>query len=399
MIEELGLKVKKASKEVAKLSTADKNVFLQNLADSLIENTDRIISENEKDLANALEHGISEIMVDRLRLNAQRISDMATGLRQVAELPDPIRQVLQGFTNLDGLKILQKRVPLGTVGMIFESRPNVTIDAFSLCFKTGNSVLLRGGSDAIYSNMVLVEIIKENLLSAKITDGAVELLSDTSHAEAEKMMQADKFLDVLIPRGSARLINRVKEKATVPVIETGVGNCTIFVDESADLEMATKIVINAKTQRPSVCNAAESLVVHAKIADEFLPKLEKRALKVLSAGIPATDDDFGTEFLDYILSVKTVDNLDEAIEHINTYSSRHSESIVTHDYFNAQKFQDEIDAAAVYVNASTRFTDGFVFGLGAEIGISTQKLHARGPMGLEALTSTKYLIDGTGQIR
>ena len=261
--------------------------------------------------------------------------------------------------------------------------------------------------------MVLVEIIKENLLSAKITDGAVELLSDTSHAEAEKMMQADKFLDVLIPRGSARLINRVKEKATVPVIETWVGNCTIFVDESADLEMATKIVINAKTQRPSVCNAAESLVVHAKIADEFLPKLEneinkvheiefradERALKVLSAGIPATDDDFGTEFLDYILSVKTVDNLDEAIEHINTYSSRHSESIVTHDYFNAQKFQDEIDAAAVYVNASTRFTDGFVFGLGAEIGISTQKLHARGPMGLEALTSTKYLIDGTGQIR
>lgn len=413
MIEELGLKVKKASKEVAKLSTADKNVFLQNLADSLIENTDRIISENEKDLANALEHGISEIMVDRLRLNAQRISDMATGLRQVAELPDPIGQVLQGFTNLDGLKILQKRVPLGTVGMIFESRPNVTIDAFSLCFKTGNSVLLRGGSDAIYSNMVLVEIIKENLLSAKITDGAVELLSDTSHAEAEKMMQADKFLDVLIPRGSARLINRVKEKAMVPVIETGVGNCTIFVDESADLEMATKIVINAKTQRPSVCNAAESLVVHAKIADEFLPKLENEinkvheiefradecALKVLSAGIPATDDDFGTEFLDYILSVKTVDNLDEAIEHINAYSSRHSESIVTHDYFNAQKFQDEIDAAAVYVNASTRFTDGFVFGLGAEIGISTQKLHARGPMGLEALTSTKYLIDGTGQIR
>ena len=413
MIEELGLKVKTASKEAAKLSTAEKNTFLQKLADSLVENTDRIISEKAKELAKAKGHGISEIMVDRLRLTAQRISDMATGLRQVAELPDPIGQVLQGFTNLDGLKIVQKRVPLGTVGMIFESRPNVTIDAFSLCFKTGNSVLLRGGSDAIYSNMVLVEIIKENLLSAKITDGVVELLSDTSHAEAEKMMQADKFLDVLIPRGSARLINRVKEKATVPVIETGVGNCTIFVDESADLDMATRIVINAKTQRPSVCNAAESLVVHAKIADKFLPKLQneinkvhevefradERALKALSAGIPATDEDFGMEFLDYILSVKTVDNLDEAIEHINTYSSRHSESIVTHDYFNAQKFQDEIDAAAVYVNASTRFTDGFVFGLGAEIGISTQKLHARGPMGLDALTSTKYLIDGTGQIR
>ncbi|WP_285007152.1 glutamate-5-semialdehyde dehydrogenase [Lactococcus garvieae] len=418
MIEDLGVKVKAASKEAAKLSAARKNNFLLFLADALIQNTSRIISENERDLLKAKEHGISDIMLDRLRLTPERISDMALGLRQVADLPDPIGQVLQGFTNLDGLKIVQKRVPLGTVGLIFESRPNVTIDAFSLCFKTGNSVLLRGGSDAIHSNTVLVEIIKESLRKQGINASTVELLTDTSHAEAEKMMQADKFLDVLIPRGSARLINRVKEKATVPVIETGVGNCTIYVDETADLDMATKIVVNAKTQRPSVCNAAESLVVHAKIAAEFLPQLQEalkkthevefradeHSLKILQAcdgnlAVAVQEEDFGTEYLDYIMSVKTVDNLDEAIEHINHYSTRHSESIVTKDYFNAQKFQEEIDAAAVYVNASTRFTDGFVFGLGAEIGISTQKLHARGPMGLEALTSSKYLIDGNGQIR
>lgn len=418
MIEDLGVKVKAASKEAAKLSAARKNNFLLFLADALIQNTSRIISENERDLLKAKEHGISDIMLDRLRLTPERISDMALGLRQVADLPDPIGQVLQGFTNLDGLKIVQKRVPLGTVGMIFESRPNVTIDAFSLCFKTGNSVLLRGGSDAIHSNTVLVEIIKESLRKQGINASTVELLTDTSHAEAEKMMQADKFLDVLIPRGSARLINRVKEKATVPVIETGVGNCTIYVDETADLDMATKIVVNAKTQRPSVCNAAESLVVHAKIAAEFLPQLQEalkkthevefradeHSLKILQAcdenlAVAVQEEDFGTEYLDYIMSVKTVENLDEAIEHINHYSTRHSESIVTKDYFNAQKFQEEIDAAAVYVNVSTRFTDGFVFGLGAEIGISTQKLHARGPMGLEALTSSKYLIDGNGQIR
>ncbi|MFK4964923.1 glutamate-5-semialdehyde dehydrogenase [Lactococcus garvieae] len=418
MIEDLGVKVKAASKESAKLSAERKNKFLLFLADALIQNTSRIISENERDLLKAKEHGISDIMLDRLKLTPERISDMALGLRQVADLPDPIGQVLQGFTNLDGLKIVQKRVPLGTVGMIFESRPNVTIDAFSLCFKTGNSVLLRGGSDAIHSNTVLVEIIKESLRKQGINASTVELLTDTSHAEAEKMMQADKFLDVLIPRGSARLINRVKEKATVPVIETGVGNCTIYVDETADLDMATKIVVNAKTQRPSVCNAAESLVVHAKIAAEFLPQLQEalkkthdvefradeHSLKILQAcdgnlAVAVQEEDFGTEYLDYIMSVKTVENLDEAIEHINHYSTRHSESIVTKDYFNAQKFQEEIDAAAVYVNASTRFTDGFVFGLGAEIGISTQKLHARGPMGLEALTSSKYLIDGNGQIR
>lgn len=413
MIEELGQKVKIASRTLSKVQTIDKNNFLMKLADSLIENTDRILSENQKDLEKAQSHGISNIMVDRLRLTETRIADMAVGLRQVAGLPDPIGQLVQGFTNLDGLKIVQKKVPLGAVGMIFESRPNVTVDAFSLCFKTGNSVLLRGGSDALFSNMILVKIIKENLKSSNLPESAVEFLSDTSHAEAAKMMQATAYLDVLIPRGSSRLINTVKEKATVPVIETGVGNCTIFVDESADFEMAIKIIINAKTQRPSVCNAAESLVVHAKIADQFLPQLQKeidkvhkidfradeKALSVLTEATLATDEDFRCEYLDYVMSVKTVDSLDEAIEHINKYTSHHSEAIVTHDYFNAQKFQDEIDSAAVYVNASTRFTDGFVFGLGAEIGISTQKLHARGPMGLDALTSTKYLIDGTGQTR
>ena len=410
---DMGQRAKAASFELAQIDQGTLDSALLAIADAVEAQTDEIMAANQLDLDKSGDYNVPQTMIDRLTLTPSRISQMAEGVRQVASIESPVGSVIETITRPNGLVIEKRAVPFGVIGIIFEARPNVTIDAFSLCFKTGNSVLLRGGSDAIYSNMVLVEIIKENLLSAKITDGAVELLSDTSHAEAEKMMQADKFLDVLIPRGSARLINRVKEKATVPVIETGVGNCTIFVDESADLEMATKIVINAKTQRPSVCNAAESLVVHAKIADEFLPKLEneinkvheiefradERALKVLSAGIPATDDDFGTEFLDYILSVKTVDNLDEAIEHINTYSSRHSESIVTHDYFNAQKFQDEIDTAAVYVNASTRFTDGFVFGLGAEIGISTQKLHARGPMGLEALTSTKYLIDGTGQIR
>lgn len=413
MIEELGEKVKRASQALAHLSTVEKNSFLRKLAKDLVKQTARILKENQKDLEKAKEHGITEVMLDRLRLTDERIGDMATGLNQVAELPDPIGQVLQGFTNLDGLKIIQKRVPLGSIGMIFESRPNVTIDAFSLCFKTGNAVLLRGGSDAIHSNIILVKIIKANLVSAGICESAVELLTDTSHEEAEKMMQATDYLDVLIPRGGARLINTVKEKAKVPVIETGVGNCTVYVDESADLDMAIQIVINAKTQRPSVCNAAESLVVHEKIAEAFLPQLQKainqvhsvefradkRALLNLTGATPAKEEDFGTEYLDYILSVKVVDSLEEAITHINRYSSKHSEAIVTRDYFNAQKFQDEIDAAAVYVNASTRFTDGFVFGLGAEIGISTQKIHARGPMGLEALTSTKYLIDGNGNVR
>lgn len=411
MIEALGKNIKAASSTLAKLSSTVKNRFLRDLADYLVANTARILTENEKDLANAAD--ISDVMKDRLRLTAERIEFMGESLRQVADLSDPVGQILEGFTNLDGLKIVKKRVPLGTIGMIYESRPNVTVDAFSLCFKTGNPVLLRGGSDAIHSNMILVTLIKERLALSNLTESAVELLTDTSYAEADKMMAATDYLDVLIPRGSARLIANIKEKAKVPVIETGSGNCSIFVDETADLAQAVKIVINAKTQRPSVCNALESLVVHEKIAAEFLPKLQTEINKVheiefradekglsnLTNAVKASEEDFATEFLDYILSVKTVSNVDEAIMHINKYSTKHSESILTNNYQNAQQFQDEIDSAVVYVNASTRFTDGFVFGYGAEIGISTQKLHARGPMGLEALTSYKFLIDGSGQIR
>ena len=351
-------------------------------------------------------------MIDRLRLTPERIQDIAEGVRQVAALPDPVGQIINGYTNIDGLRILQKRVPLGVVGMIFESRPNVGVDAFALCFKTNNAVILRGGKDAIHSNKALVQVIKSALTAAGITEHAVGLVTDTSHEVAREMMQATDYLDVLIPRGGAGLIRTVKEQSRVPIIETGTGNVSIYVDEFADLEMATKIVINAKTQRPSVCNAAESLVVHEKIAAEFLPKLQTAINAVqqidfkvdelaaeLMVGQPALEADFGTEYLDYKMSVKVVSSIDQAIDHINHYSTKHSESIITDNLTNADQFQAQIDSAAVYVNASTRFTDGFVFGLGAEIGISTQKLHARGPMGLEALTSYKYLINGNGQTR
>ena len=385
---------------------------MQQLAQALVDNTAEIISENAKDLANAEANGISQIMIDRLRLTPERIQDIAEGVRQVAALPDPVGQVINGYTNIDGLRILQKRVPLGVVGMIFESRPNVGVDAFALCFKTNNAVILRGGKDAIHSNKALVQVIKSALTAAGITEHAVGLVTDTSHEVAREMMQATDYLDVLIPRGGAGLIRTVKEQSRVPIIETGTGNVSIYVDEFADLEMATKIVINAKTQRPSVCNAAESLVVHEKIAAEFLPKLQTAINAVqqidfkvdelaaeLMVGQPALEADFGTEYLDYKMSVKVVSSIDQAIDHINHYSTKHSESIITDNLTNADQFQAQIDSAAVYVNASTRFTDGFVFGLGAEIGISTQKLHARGPMGLEALTSYKYLINGNGQTR
>lgn len=412
MIETLGKHAKTAAFELAKYATLEKNQFLQQLAQALVDNTAEIISENAKDLANAEANGISQIMIDRLRLTPERIQDIAEGVRQVAALPDPVGQVINGYTNIDGLRILQKRVPLGVVGMIFESRPNVGVDAFALCFKTNNAVILRGGKDAIHSNKALVQVIKSALTAAGITENAVGLVTDTSHELAREMMQATDYLDVLIPRGGAGLIRTVKEQSRVPIIETGTGNVSIYVDEFADLEMATKIVINAKTQRPSVCNAAESLVVHEKIAAEFLPKLQTAINTVqqidfkvdelaaeLMVGQPALEADFGTEYLDYKMSVKVVSSIDQAIDHINHYSTKHSESIITDNLTNADQFQAQIDSAAVYVNASTRFTDGFVFGLGSEIGISTQKLHARGPMGLEALTSTKYLIDGTGQIR
>ena len=412
-IDTLGQQAKVAGRQIAKLSTAAKNDLLNQVAKALVAESAYIITENAKDMVNAKENGISEIMQDRLLLTEDRIAGIAEGVRQVADLQDPIGQVVRGYTNLDGLKIVQKRVPMGVIAMIFESRPNVSIDAFSLAFKTNNAIILRGGRDAINSNKALVTVARKALENAGITADAVQLVEDTSHEVAEELMAATKYVDLLIPRGGARLIQTVKEKAKVPVIETGVGNCHIYVDKYANLDMATQIVINAKTQRPSVCNAAESLVVHADIAEDFLPQLEKAiskvqavefradetALKLMEKAVPASPEDFATEFLDYIMSVKVVDSLDEAIDWINTYTTSHSEAIVTQDISRAEQFQDDVDAAAVYVNASTRFTDGFVFGLGAEIGISTQKMHARGPMGLEALTSTKFYINGQGQIR
>nr|WP_115251260.1 glutamate-5-semialdehyde dehydrogenase [Streptococcus equi] len=412
-IEQLGQRAKAASRALVSLTTKDKNQFLAFLAEELVTQTDMILAENAKDLAKAAEHGISEILCDRLRLTADRIHAMAQGVRQVADLADPIGEVIKGYTNLDGLKITQKRVPLGVIAMIFESRPNVSIDAFSLAFKTNNAIILRGGKDALYSNMALVKLVRNALEASAITPDAVQLIEDTSHAVAEELMQATDYIDVLIPRGGARLIQTVKEKAKVPVIETGVGNVHIYVDEAADLEMAVKVVINAKTQRPSVCNAAESLIIHEKVAAAFIPMLEvaiskvqqvewradEQAKALFSKAVLATEEDYAAEFLDYIMSVHLVSSLDEAISWINQYTSHHSEAIITANINAAERFQDLVDSAAVYVNASTRFTDGFVFGLGAEIGISTQKMHARGPMGLEALTSSKYLINGNGQIR
>lgn len=412
-IDELGKNAKIASQSLVKLGTAEKNRILNLVAKALLDETDFILQENVRDVEKAQENGISPVMVDRLRLDAKRIEGIVEGVRQVADLQDPIGQVVRGYTNLDGLKIVQKRVALGVIAMIFESRPNVSVDAFSLAFKTSNAIILRGGRDAIHSNTALVTVIRKALSEEGIDQNVVQLVEDTSHAVAEELMQAVDYVDVLIPRGGARLIQTVKEKSKVPVIETGVGNCHIFVDETADLDMATKIVINAKTQRPSVCNAAESLVVHEKIAEQFLPQLEEainkvhpvefradyKALAIFKDAKAASEEDFATEYNDYIMSVNVVSSLDEAIDWVNRYTTHHSEAIVTKDLEHAERFQDEVDAAAVYVNASTRFTDGFVFGLGAEIGISTQKMHARGPMGLEALTSTKFYINGKGQIR
>ncbi|WP_162011827.1 glutamate-5-semialdehyde dehydrogenase [Streptococcus sp. S784/96/1] len=412
-IETLGKQAKKAARDLLSLSTSEKNALLTLVTKRLVSETALLLTENAKDLAQAKENGISEIMTDRLRLTPERIKGIAEGVRQVADLEDPIGQVVRGYTNLDGLKIVQKRMPLGVIAMIFESRPNVSVDAFSLAFKTNNAIILRGGRDAINSNKALVMVIRQALEDGGVNPDVVQLVENTSHVVAEDLMQAVDYVDLLIPRGGAKLIQTVKEKSKVPVIETGVGNCHIYVDEFADLEMATKIVLNAKIQRPSVCNAAESLVVHEKIAEQFLPMLEdaanevqaiefradEKACSLLKTAVPATEEDYATEFLDYIMSVKVVSSLEEAIAWVNTYTSSHSEAIVTRDLVAAEKFQDQVDAAAVYVNASTRFTDGFVFGLGAEIGISTQKMHARGPMGLEALTSTKFYINGQGQIR
>ena len=411
-MEMLTRRAKNAATEAAKLGTAEKNRGLLAVADELVSQQESILAENEKDLKAAREKGIKQSLIDRLALSEKRIADMAEGLRQIAGLDDPIGEVLYMKTRPNGLRIGKKRVPLGVVGIIYESRPNVTADAFGLCFKTGNAVILRGGSDAIHSNQAIVHAIKAGLRKERLCQDLVVLVEDTSRDVVNEMMKMHGGIDILIPRGGAGLIANVVENSTVPVIETGTGNCHIYVDESADIRMAADIIENAKTQRMGVCNACESLVIHSGIAEKALPVIvqklknhdveirgDERAREICKEIIPATEEDWGTEYLDAIISVKTVDSVGEAIAHINKYNTGHSESIITKDYDNALKFQDEIDAAAVYVNASTRFTDGFEFGFGAEIGISTQKLHARGPMGLEALTTTKYIIFGNGQIR
>ena len=382
------------------------------MAEELCLRKEELLSENEKDMEAAREQGMSEALQDRLRLTQARIEAMAEGLRQIAGLSDPIGEVLSMKNRPNGLCIGKKRVPLGVVGIIYESRPNVTADAFGLCFKTGNAVILRGGSDAINSNKAIVQVIKAGLRKARLSQDLILLVEDTSRAVATEMMRLHEYIDVLIPRGGAGLISTVVQNSTVPVIETGTGNCHIYVDESVDVVMAAEIIENAKTQRLGVCNACESLVIHENVLEQALPGIVKRlnnhqveirgdekARAVCTEILPASEEDWGMEYLDAIISVKTVASLDEAIRHINRYNTGHSEAIITKDYDSALRFQDEIDAAAVYVNASTRFTDGFEFGFGAEIGISTQKLHARGPMGLEALTTTKYIIFGNGQIR
>lgn len=411
-IQTLGQTAKASTHQLSLLSTKEKNQILNQMAEALEANTQKIIAANQKDLAKADDYGIKETMKDRLRLDEARIQEMANGIRQVATLPDPIGNVDKMWQNADELMIGAKRVPLGVVGMIYESRPNVTTDAASLCFKTGNAVILRGGKEAFYSNQLLVAIMQAVLAQNNIHPGAIQFVDDISREVVQEMMRLNDYLDVLIPRGGAGLIQNVKKHATVPVIETGTGNNHVYIDKDANLEMAVKITMNAKTQRPSVCNAIETLLVHKDVAAEVLPILEKellaknveiradqKALAYLTQASEATQADWETEFLDYILAIKVVDSLEEAISHINKYNTKHSEAIVTENYSAAQKFLNEVDAAAVYVNASTRFTDGFVFGFGAEIGISTQKLHARGPMGLDALTSIKYIIYGQGQVR
>lgn len=402
------------------LDTNTKNQVLENVAKALVANSTYILQENEKDLENGRNNNMPEGLLDRLALTETRISQMAEGLTQIAGLDDPIGEVLSTKKRPNGLLIGKKRVPLGVVGIIYEARPNVTADAFGLCFKTGNVVILKGGSDAINSNIAIVSVIQKTLKEMNIPEAAVSLIEDTSRETAAQFMKMNEYVDVLIPRGGAGLIRAVVQQATIPVIETGTGNCHIFVDETADLNMAADIIMNAKTQRIGVCNACESLLIHEKVVDALMPALieklqtknvEMRAdANILQAAdkneairkellLTATEEDWGTEYLDYKISAKTVASVEEAIAHINRYNTGHSETIITNDYNNAEKFLNEVDAACVYVNASTRFTDGFEFGFGAEIGISTQKLHARGPMGLEALTSTKYIVRGEGQIR
>ena len=406
----IGKRAQIAANKLALMNTATKNKALLQLADDLIKNKNQIIAANQQDLAAATQ--MPTKFTDRLMVNSQRIADMANGLRTIADLNDPTSQIDKGWITKDGLQILQRRVPLGVIGIIFEARPNVTVDATGLTFKSGNAVILRGGKEAIQTNTALVKILRESLQSQHLPVDAVQLITDTSHAIADEMMNLTDYIDVLIPRGGRALIQRVVTTATVPVIEAGAGNCHIYIDKDADLTMATNITVNAKVQRPSVCNAAEKLLIHRDIAAEFLPVIAKAlmehgvqlrgdemACQLVSTIRPVTEEDWDTEYNDLIMAVKIVDSLDDAISHINHYSTHHSESIITNNITRGRYFQQAINSACVYVNASTRFTDGGEFGFGAEIGISTQKLHARGPMGLQQLTTIKYEITGNGQIR
>ena len=412
MLNTLGKNARNAEILVRNLSANEKNEVLLKVAEALTENADTLTAANALDVENGRKNNMPEALVDRLLLTGDRIRGMAEGLRQVAALEDPVGEVLGMKKRPNGLMIGQKRVPLGVIGIIYEARPNVTADAFALCFKTGNVVILKGGSDAIHSNEAIVKCIREVLREQGITEDAIQLITDTSRETTAEFMKMNQYVDVLIPRGGRGLIKAVVENSTIPVIETGTGNCHTYVDETADLQMAADIIMNAKTQRVGVCNACESVLVHEKVKDEFLPVLARRlqekhveiradeaACELIPGAVHATEEDWGREYLDYILSLKVVSSVEEAISHINQYNTGHSEAIITNNYEHAQKFLDQVDAAAVYVNASTRFTDGFEFGFGAEIGISTQKLHARGPMGLLALTTTKYIIYGNGQIR
>lgn len=411
-LEKLGDNAKEARKSLQQLTTEQKNHALCASAEALTKAVDRLLTANEKDYEAAKESGMTEGLLDRLKLTPQRIEAMAEGLRQIADLPDPVGEIMEEFDRPNGLHIEKVRVPMGVIGIICEARPNVTVDAFGLGFKTGNAVILKGGTAAFYSNKAITEVIREALAVRRIDENAFQLIENNDRAAATAFMKLKSHVDLLIPRGGAGLIRSVVENSTIPVIETGTGNCHIFVDETADLDKAIPIIINAKTQRIGVCNACESLLIHEKIAERFLPLLgealfahkveirgDETVLKNITGAVPATEEDYGREYLDLIVSAKTVGSLEEAIAHINFYNTGHSDAILTEDKAHAEKFLQEVDAACVYVNASTRFTDGFEFGFGAEIGISTQKLHARGPMGLRELTSYKYRITGNGQVR
>ncbi len=411
-LEEMGKRAAAAKYKVQALTAAQKNKALGIAADALMDNAKEILAANEKDLANAQAAGMHPGLIDRLRLTRERIAAMAEGLRQIAALKDPIGECLEEFDRPNGMHICKVRVPMGVIGIIYESRPNVTADAFGLCFKSGNAAILRGGSDAIHSNLAITNVLRAALSMSGMPEDALQMIEDTSRETAAAFMKLNAYVDLLIPRGGAGLIRTVVEQSSIPAIETGTGNCHVYVDEEADLTKAVNIVVNAKTQRIGVCNACESLVVHEAVSGRFLPMLadalrahnvemraDEQACSIISDAVPASEEDYAKEYLDYIISIKTVGNVQEAIAHINRYNTKHSEAIVTENADTARQFLEGVDAACVYHNVSTRFTDGFEFGFGAEIGISTQKLHARGPMGLKELTSYKYRIEGNGQVR